>query len=101
MGGTLAVDISAALPGKIQKLILVDALPAMRDLMMPGVSADMIQYNSPYNNQTLQLSEEDFRKNATMMAGGNDGRQGKSRIQLSTGLCVLTGKHTYMVIQIY
>lgn len=78
MGGTLAVDISAAIPGKIQKLILVDALPAMRDVMMPGVSADMIQYNSPYNNQTLQLSEEAFRKTATMMAGGMTADKKKS-----------------------
>jgi pimeloyl-ACP methyl ester carboxylesterase len=70
MGGTLAMDIAAALPGKVQKLILVDALPAMRALMMPGVSAEMIQYNSPYNNQVLKQDEQAFRKNAVMMAGG-------------------------------
>jgi pimeloyl-ACP methyl ester carboxylesterase len=64
------MDLAAALPDKIQKLILVDALPSMRSLMMPGVSADMIQYNAPYNNQILKQDEQAFRKNALMMAGG-------------------------------
>jgi hypothetical protein len=31
----------------------------MRELMMPGVSAAQIQYNSPYNNQQLNLSAEE------------------------------------------
>jgi pimeloyl-ACP methyl ester carboxylesterase len=70
MGGTLAVDIASAIPGSISKLILVDALPAMRDLMMPGVTADMIKYNSPYNLQTLKMEPSTFRNNAVMMAGG-------------------------------
>lgn len=77
MGGTLAIDIAAALPGDVDKLILVDALPAMRELMMPGVSADQIQYNTPYNNQMLQLKEEAFRKSAAMMADGMTGNQEK------------------------
>jgi pimeloyl-ACP methyl ester carboxylesterase len=78
MGGTLAIDIAAALPGKIDKLILVDALPAMRELMMPGVPADQIQYNTPYNNQMLLMKEEAFRKTATMMADGMTGNKEKT-----------------------
>src|SRR5690606_34210455 len=39
MGGMLAVDIAASLPDRVDKLILVDAIPCMRELMMPGVSA--------------------------------------------------------------
>jgi len=70
MGGTLAVDLAAELPDRIDRLILVDALPAMRDLMMPGVTADQVQYNAPYNKQVLQMNEEAFGKMATMMAGG-------------------------------
>ncbi len=70
MGGTLAIDIAAALPGKVDKLILVDALPCLRELMMPGVPASQIQYNSPYNSRLLQMSDTSFRKTATMVAKG-------------------------------
>ncbi|HUC81119.1 MAG TPA: alpha/beta hydrolase [Flavisolibacter sp.] len=70
MGGTLAMDIAAALPDKVDKLILVDALPCMREVMMPGVTAEQIQYNAPYNNQMLQMKEQPFLQTATMMAAG-------------------------------
>jgi len=69
MGGNLAVDIAAALPDKVNKLILVDAIPCMRELMMPGVTAAQIQYNSPYNKQVLQMKEEAFQQMALIMAG--------------------------------
>ena len=68
LGGNLAVDVAAALPDRIQKLVLVDALPCMRAMMMPGVTADQIQYDSPYNNQTLQMQPEAFAQVASMMA---------------------------------
>jgi pimeloyl-ACP methyl ester carboxylesterase len=68
MGGTLAVDIAAEIPSQVNKLILVDALPCMRDLMMPNVPASQITYESPYNQQMLKQSEEAFAKNANMMA---------------------------------
>jgi len=69
MGGNLAVDIAAALPSKVEKLVLVDAIPCMRELMMPGISSAQIQYNAPYNNQQLKLSDEAFGQVATLMAG--------------------------------
>ena len=68
MGGTLAIDIAAAIPTKVKKIILVDALPCMRDLMMPGVSADQIKYESPYNQQMLKQTSEVIAQNAKMMA---------------------------------
>jgi pimeloyl-ACP methyl ester carboxylesterase len=68
MGGNLAVDLAAAVPERVAKLVLVDALPCMRALMMPGVTADQIQYDSPYNNQTLQMQPEAFTQMARMMA---------------------------------
>jgi pimeloyl-ACP methyl ester carboxylesterase len=70
MGGTLAMDIAASLPGTIKKILLVDALPNMRELMLPGVAANKIIYNSPYNQQVLQMKAEAFQQMATMMAGG-------------------------------
>lgn len=68
MGGTLAIDIAATIPAKVKKIILVDALPCMRDLMMPGVSADQIKYESPYNQQMLKQTPEVIAQNAKMMA---------------------------------
>jgi pimeloyl-ACP methyl ester carboxylesterase len=68
MGGTLAIDIAAEIPSHIKKLILVDALPCMRDLMMPNVPASQITYESPYNQQMLKQSDEAMAKNANMMA---------------------------------
>ena len=68
MGGNLAIDIAAALPQKVDKLILADAIPCMRDLMMPGVAASQIQYSSPYNKQQLQMADEAFQQMAVMMA---------------------------------
>ena len=68
MGGTLAIDLAATLPDKVTKIILVDALPCMRALMMPGVKASELQYNSPYNQQMLQMKETAFQNMAGMMA---------------------------------
>jgi pimeloyl-ACP methyl ester carboxylesterase len=68
MGGTLAIDIAAEIPGTVKKIVLVDALPCMRDLMMPGVSANQLSYDSPYNQQMMKQSAESFAHNAKMMA---------------------------------
>lgn len=68
MGGMLAVDIAAAIPDKVSNIILVDAIPCMRELMMPGVPASQIQYDSPYNQQMLEMSDEAIKQSATMMA---------------------------------
>jgi len=68
MGGNLAVDVAAELPETVTGLILVDAIPCMREVMMPGVPASNIQYESPYNDNMLQMTDEAFEQTATMMA---------------------------------
>lgn len=68
MGGNLALDIAASLPNSIKDLILLDSIPCMRELMMPGVSETQIQYDSPYNKQMLSMNEEQFAQTALMMA---------------------------------
>lgn len=70
MGGNLAVDIAAEIPDKIKSIVLVDAIPCMRELMMPGVKAEQIQYKSPYNDQMLAMTDEAFRQTARMMSEG-------------------------------
>ncbi|WP_296701316.1 alpha/beta hydrolase [Algoriphagus sp.] len=57
MGGNLALELAAALPDHIQRIIIVDALSCMREIMMPGVSADALGYESPYNDQLLAMDE--------------------------------------------
>lgn len=68
MGGNLAVDIAIAIPDQISSLILVESIPCMRDLMMPGVPASNFVYESPYNQQMLEMSKEGLRKMANAMA---------------------------------
>lgn len=68
MGGNLAIDIAAELPDQISGLILVESIPCMRELMMPGVPASSLQYDSPHNNQMLEMDDEDFKQMATNMA---------------------------------
>ncbi|UII33851.1 alpha/beta hydrolase [Fulvivirga ulvae] len=68
MGGMLAMDIAAESPELVEKLILVDALPCIRQLMMPHVKADDITYDNPYNQRMLAMNEEEFHQNARYMA---------------------------------
>ena len=68
MGGNLAIDLAAEFPEEVVGLILVESLPCMREIMMPGVQATFLQYNSPYNQKLLAMPDEDFKKMATSMA---------------------------------
>ena len=68
MGGNLAIEIASELPDKVSKIILVESLPCMRDVMMPGVPAESLTYDSPYNKQMLEMEETQFKNMAAMMA---------------------------------
>ncbi len=68
MGGNLATDLAAELPETITKIVIIDAIPCMRELMMPGVPASNLQYDSPYNKQMLAIEEAQFKQTATMMS---------------------------------
>ncbi|GAA4274841.1 alpha/beta hydrolase [Aquimarina gracilis] len=68
MGGNLATDLAAELPDTISKIVIIDAIPCMRELMMPGVPANSLQYESPYNKQMLAMEETQFKQTATMMS---------------------------------
>ncbi|MFC5045544.1 alpha/beta fold hydrolase [Aquimarina hainanensis] len=68
MGGNLAVDIAATLPNKVSKIIIVDALPCMREVMMPNVPVENLVYDNPYNKQMLHMDDQQFKNMATMMA---------------------------------
>ena len=70
MGGMLAIDIAARLPKRVHKMILVDALPNIREVMMPGVTEDQIMFDSTYNNQMLAASDSAMKVTAGYMAMG-------------------------------
>lgn len=55
MGGNLAIDLAAALPNRIKKIVIADTLACMRDVMMPSVPAESLGYESPYNDQLLAM----------------------------------------------
>ena len=80
MGGNLAVDIAAKFPNRVEKMIIVDALPCMREVMMPGVAADNLQYKSPYNNNLLNMNAIQFKGMASNMAGFMTLKKEKSAI---------------------
>lgn len=68
MGGNLAIDMASEFPSQVTGLILVESIPCMREMMMPGVPASSLKYNSPYNDKMLAMPDEDFKKMATAMA---------------------------------
>ena len=55
MGGNLAIDLAVALPNRIKKIVIAETLACMRDVMMPGVPAEALGYESPYNDQLLAM----------------------------------------------
>lgn len=55
MGGNLALELGAKLPTHVSKIIVVDALACMREVMMPGVPAEALSYQSPYTDQLLAM----------------------------------------------
>lgn len=70
MGGMLAIDIAARLPKRVKKMILVDALPNIREIIMPQVPVEQIAYDSPYNHQMLEASDSALAVTAGYMAKG-------------------------------
>lgn len=70
MGGNLAIDLAAQLGKRVSKMILVDALPCIRETIMPGVPASAVSYDNPYSNQMIGMPKEDFSQMAMGMAAG-------------------------------
>lgn len=70
MGGMLALDLATRQPERISKLILADALPCIREIMMPGVPAEQLGFDNPYSRQMLEMSDSALRVTATYMAQG-------------------------------
>jgi pimeloyl-ACP methyl ester carboxylesterase len=94
MGGNLAIDIAAELPNNVSGLILVESIPCMRELMMPGVPAESLQYDSPYNNQVLQMEDEAFKQMAVGMA--QNMTLNESKMEMLANWSVIADRKTYV-----
>ncbi|MEP1033061.1 alpha/beta hydrolase [Ekhidna sp.] len=92
MGGNLATEIAAELD--VQGLIIVDALSCMRELMMPGVPASSLQYDSPYNNQMLNMPADGFKNTALMMARNLTNKEDK--VELIASWSIAADRKTYV-----
>jgi len=68
MGGTLALELAVERPEQISGLVLVDSLPNMLAVVMPGVTADQLFLESPYNTRMLAMTDEQMAGMAQMQA---------------------------------
>lgn len=94
MGGTLAADIAAELPNRIKRIVLVDALPCMREVMMPGAPAESLQYESPYNKRMLEMNDAQFKGMAAMMSSNMTSN--KAKVETVTNWILEADRKTYV-----
>ncbi|MEM8509088.1 MAG: alpha/beta hydrolase [Bacteroidota bacterium] len=72
LGGTLALSL-AAKHALFKKLVVVDALTATGALLFPNYDSETMVYDSPYNNQILEMEEEEFENTVVGMTSGMTG----------------------------
>ena len=94
MGGNLATDLAIEFSSELSGFILVESLPWMRDLMMPGVPASSLQYDSPYNNQMLKMPADAFKNVALTMARNMTNQEDK--IELLASWSIKADRETYV-----
>lgn len=70
LGGALGLWLTTEENHPYSKLILVDALPATGALMIPNFKSENMAYESPWNQQLLEMDEAAFAQMATQMAAG-------------------------------
>ena len=70
LGGTIATWLASCEDLQLSKIILIDALPAAGALMMPNFNPDHLTYDSPFNTQQLNMTEQEFEQMATSMSKG-------------------------------
>lgn len=94
MGGMLAIDIAARHPNRISKMVMVDALPCIREIVMPQVPVEQIAFESPYNTQMINASDSALRVTAGYMAMGMSNQT--SRHQELIGYIMNSDRETYV-----
>ncbi len=69
LGGALGLWLASE-DAEYKQIIVVDALASTGALMMPNFKSENMMYDSPYNQQLLQMNEDSFEKMAIQMASG-------------------------------
>ncbi|WP_394747948.1 alpha/beta fold hydrolase [Spongiimicrobium salis] len=69
LGGTLGLWLASEEKEMFGKIIVVDALPSTGALMIPNFNSEDMVYDSPYNQQLLQMNDSVFKTRAVQMAG--------------------------------
>lgn len=64
LGGTLGLWLAAEQPAMFKKIIVVDALPCMGALMIPGYKSEDMVYDNPYSQQIKAMDSIAFRESA-------------------------------------
>lgn len=70
LGGTLAIWLASQESLHIDKILIVDGLPAAGAMMIPNYNPDDLVYDNPYSNQQLTMDNDSFAAMATMMSQG-------------------------------
>ena len=70
LGGSLGLWLAIEEENPYSKLILVEALPSIGALFMPNFKSEDMVYDSPRNNQMLQMNTVAFESMAEQMANG-------------------------------
>ena len=94
MGGMLAIDLAAKLPKQISKMVLVDALPNIKEIVMPQVPVEQITFDNPYNQQMMAASDSALAVTAGYMAMGMSNQT--DRHQELINYILLSDRKTYV-----
>ena len=70
MGGTLALELAARFPARVEHVVLLDALACMRCVMMPGVPAEALAYDTPQARAMLAMTPAEAHVANAQMARG-------------------------------
>ncbi|NBA86298.1 alpha/beta fold hydrolase [Emticicia sp. CRIBPO] len=62
LGGTLSLWLVSSEPDLFKRAILVDALPASAQLMIPNYNGEKIAYENPQSKMMLNMDDASFRK---------------------------------------
>jgi len=70
LGGTIGLWLASREASEVSRLIIVDALPASGAVIIPEYNPDNLVYESPYNQQMLGMTSDNFEQVATGIANG-------------------------------
>ena len=70
LGGTLALWLGTEADFDFKQLIIVDGLPSTGALMLPDFDPEQLVYDSPWNQQLLEMDAQAFEQMAAQMAQG-------------------------------